>query len=369
MQTNTLQNYTRLPIGILSSATLGWASPESVSGLYGPRPIRAFRLTELGMATAEGLASRKDVRSADLEGLSLPVRADLANFGYYEMLDVSGIQPALIADERSALEVALADALSAMGVALDLPPLIEWRALSDVDSPNPCTQWEPFVYTQGMNTATNSLRVIGYARVSTAEQHDAGAGLPAQIARLNGEATGRGWELELVTEDGGRSGGSLDKRTALVDALARLDRGEADALVVTKLDRLTRSVADFSRLLDRARRRGWQLVVLDLGIDTTTPAGELVANVIASAAQYEKRMIGLRTREGMAQRKAEGVHCGRPATLPADVVERIVAEKAAGRSLRGIAHLLNADAIPTAHGGAKWYGSTIKTVLASKAAA
>ena len=80
-------------------------------------------------------------------------------------------------------------------------------------------------------------------------------------------------------------------------------------------------------------------------------------------------MIGLRTREGMAQRKAEGVHCGRPATLPADVVERIVAEKAAGRSLRGIAHLLNADAIPTAHGGAKWYGSTIKTVLASKAAA
>jgi DNA invertase Pin-like site-specific DNA recombinase len=132
---------------------------------------------------------------------------------------------------------------------------------------------------------------------------------------------------------------------------------------VTKLDRLTRSVADFSRLLDRARRRGWQLVVLDLGIDTTTPAGELVANVIASAAQYERRMIGQRTREGMAQRKAEGVHCGRPAVLGAEVVARIGRERQAGRSLRTIAEGLNIDGVPRAHGGSAWHASTVRAVL------
>lgn len=220
-----------------------------------------------------------------------------------------------------------------------------------------------------MTSTTTPLRVLGYARVSTTEQHDAGAGLPAQLARLTAEAAGRGWTLETVTEDGGRSGSSLDKRTALADALARLDRGAADALVVAKLDRLTRSVSDFSRLLDRARRRGWQLVVLDLGIDTTTPAGELVANVIASAAQYERRMIGQRTREGMAQRKAEGVHCGRPAVLGSEVVARVVREREAGSSLRAIAAGLNAEDVPTAHGGSAWHASTVRAVLRAQGAA
>ena len=220
-----------------------------------------------------------------------------------------------------------------------------------------------------MNTTTNPLRVIGYARVSTTEQHDAGAGLPAQVARLTAEAAGRGWTLEVVTEDGGRSGSTLERREALADALTRLDKGQADALVVTKLDRLTRSVADFARLLDRAKRKGWQLVVLDLGIDTTTPAGELVANVIASAAQYERRMIGLRTREGMAQRKAEGVRMGRPVVLPADVRDRIAGQRSEGRSLRSIADQLNFDQIATAHAGSKWYASTVRAVLASTVAA
>jgi len=77
----------------------------------------------------------------------------------------------------------------------------------------------------------------------------------------------------------------MDRRTALADALARRHRGSADALVVTKIDRLTRSVADLPRLLDRAGSNGWQLVVLGLGIDATTPAGELVAKVIASGAR------------------------------------------------------------------------------------
>ncbi len=87
----------------------------------------------------------------------------------------------------------------------------------------------------------------------------------------------------------------------------------ADVLLVAKLDRLTRSLRDFGELAERARKRRWALVCLDLGVDTTTPAGELVAGVVASTAQYERRLIGQRTREALAARRAAGVRLGRPA--------------------------------------------------------
>lgn len=208
-----------------------------------------------------------------------------------------------------------------------------------------------------------SPRVIGYARVSTQEQHDQGAGLPAQVSRLEAEGLSRGWALEIVQESGGRSGGSLTKREALAEAIQRLDRGEADALVVTKLDRLTRSVADFSRLLDHANRKGWDLVILDVNVDTSTPSGALVANILASSAQYERALIAQRTREGMAQRKAEGVRMGRPVVMSYETYGRIVELRGFGLSLRAIAQELNETGVPTAHGGKAWHASTISKVL------
>lgn len=81
-------------------------------------------------------------------------------------------------------------------------------------------------------------------------------------------------------------------------------------LIASKLDRVSRSVRDFAGLLDRAQSRGWRLVLLDLG-DTSTAAGEMIANLIASAAQYERRLIGQRTREGLAAKRAQGVRLGR----------------------------------------------------------
>jgi DNA invertase Pin-like site-specific DNA recombinase len=104
-------------------------------------------------------------------------------------------------------------------------------------------------------------------------------------------------------------------------------------------------------------------VALDLGIDLSTPAGEFLASVMASAAQWERRIIGQRTREGLAAKRAAGVALGRPRSLPADVVQRIVGEKAAGASLSAIARALNEDGTPTAQGGARWYASTVRAVL------
>lgn len=207
------------------------------------------------------------------------------------------------------------------------------------------------------------MRAITYRRVSTDEQADSGAGLDAQDATITAALAARGWELVAALVDEGRSGATLN-RPALTDALDRLDRGEADALVVAKLDRLSRSVLDFASITERAKRRGWAVVALDVDVDTATPTGELVANITSSVAQWERRIIAARTSEAMQAMKARGVRLGRPVELADDVRQRIATERAAGDSLRAIADRLNAEAVPTARGG-RWYASTVRAVLDS----
>ncbi len=212
------------------------------------------------------------------------------------------------------------------------------------------------------------MKVLGYIRCSTAEQADSGAGLDAQRAAIAAEATRRGWELVGIEEDAGASGKSLDRRPALVRALAAVEKGAAEALVVAKLDRLSRSLLDFAGLMERGRKKGWALVALDLGVDTTTPAGEMMANVLASFAQYERRLIGQRTKDALAVKRAQGVRLGRPQGVPLDVVARIVAEHAGGAPITSIADQLTAEGVPTAQGGARWWPSTVRAVLRSQAA-
>lgn len=210
------------------------------------------------------------------------------------------------------------------------------------------------------------VRALGYRRVSTLEQVESGAGLDAQLTTLTAEATRRGWDLEVLT-DAGWSAKTLE-RPALAEALTRLDGGDADVLVVAKLDRLSRSTLDFCTLLERAQRRGWSVVCLDLGVDTSTPTGELLSSIVAATAAYERRLIGLRTREGMAARRAAGVHTGRRSTLPAPVRARIVDARTAGESYARIAAALNADGVPTGQGGARWYPATVRAVHVSRSA-
>jgi DNA invertase Pin-like site-specific DNA recombinase len=207
-------------------------------------------------------------------------------------------------------------------------------------------------------------RVVGYVRVSTSEQVERGLGLEAQRAAIRQAAEQRGWHLATVLEDRGVSGKSMKGREALQAALALLDSGGADALVASKLDRLSRSIHDFSGLLDRASKKGWKVVVLDIDLDTSSPQGEMVANVMASFAQFERKLIGARTREALGVRRAEGVVLGRPVMIRPAVIERIRREREAGRSLRAIAAGLDLDGIPTAQGGAVWHASTVHAVLA-----
>jgi DNA invertase Pin-like site-specific DNA recombinase len=206
------------------------------------------------------------------------------------------------------------------------------------------------------------MRAIGYVRVSTEEQGKSGAGLAAQRAAILRECERRGWHLVEVIEDEGYSAKDL-RRPGVRIALEELERGRADALVVSKLDRLSRSMIDFTALMARAQRQGWALVALDAPVDTTTPAGEAMAHVLATFAQFERRLIGQRTREALAVRKAEGVRLGRPRLLPSKVRTRIKRRRKSGASLSAIAEELNRDRVPTAQGGRRWYPSTVRAIL------
>jgi len=206
------------------------------------------------------------------------------------------------------------------------------------------------------------MRVIGYVRVSTEEQRSSGAGLAAQRAAIGAECTRRGWTLIEVIEDAGFSAKDL-KRPGVQIALETLQRGEAGALVVAKLDRLSRSMLDFTAVMAMATKQNWALVALDCAVDTTTPAGEAMANVLATFAQFERRLIGQRTREALAAKRASGVRLGRPLSLPVEVRERITSERKAGRSLAAIAEMLNEEQVPTAQGGRQWWPSTVRAVL------
>lgn len=207
------------------------------------------------------------------------------------------------------------------------------------------------------------MRALGYIRVSTTEQATEGISLAVQTETLLREAQRRGWQMDIFADEG-VSAATGDQKS-LKAALTSLDDGSYDVLMVTRLDRLTRSVAGLGAILARAQTHDWELVLLSPGIDTTEPAGRFTTSILACAAQYERDLISQRTREALAHRKAQGASLGRPRNVDGDVVERIKQQRAQKKSLRAIAEQLNAEGIPTAQGGARWHASTVSAVLKS----
>jgi DNA invertase Pin-like site-specific DNA recombinase len=178
------------------------------------------------------------------------------------------------------------------------------------------------------------------------------------------EVERRGWtDVEWFADDG-YSAKNL-ARPAITQALDLLRAGKAGTLVVSKLDRLSRSLLDFATLMAKAEREGWSIVVLDMAVDTTTPSGALMAHVLSAFSEYERKLIGARTSAALQQLKSQGVRLGRPRAMSGSVRARIVEERQAGRTMAAIAKGLNADGIPTARGGRQWYPSTVKAALTS----
>jgi site-specific DNA recombinase len=153
-----------------------------------------------------------------------------------------------------------------------------------------------------------TMKAVAYVRVSTEDQAARGVSLEAQRAKIAAYAGLYDLDLVAVVEDAGVSARTMD-RPGLQRALAMLARGEAQALIVLKLDRLTRSVRDLGELLEGPFARAALLSVGEQ-IDTRTAAGRLVLNVLASVAQWERETIGERTATAMAHKKTKGERVG-----------------------------------------------------------
>jgi DNA invertase Pin-like site-specific DNA recombinase len=211
---------------------------------------------------------------------------------------------------------------------------------------------------------------IGYLRVSTEEQAKSGAGLDAQRTAIELAARSRGLEIIAWHVDEGVSGTVKPaKRPELASALAALATGPASVLLFGKMDRLSRTASVLLALRDLADAEGWVLSSADGSIDNSTPHGRMFFVQLAAIAEMERDLISARTREALAEKKAAGVRLGRPSVLPADVVERIVTAKGAGKGWSAIARDLMAAGIPTARGGATWHASAVQKVYQGQDAA
>lgn len=175
------------------------------------------------------------------------------------------------------------------------------------------------------------MRVALYARVSTTDQT-----VEPQLDVLRGYADAR--RLEVVAEftDEGISG-SMDRRPALEEMLIAAKRRELDAVAVVKLDRLARSTRHLTQLAGELEALGVDLIVTDQGIDTSTPAGRLLFNVLAAIGEFELDLIRERVRAGVQAAQKRGVRFGRPSVLDAAQRARVARLRKSGASIRAIA--------------------------------
>jgi len=203
-----------------------------------------------------------------------------------------------------------------------------------------------------------NTKAIAYIRVSTDKQADKGHSLLAQLEKVNAYASLYDLDIiDFVIETG--SAKNLD-RDGLQGALAQIKAGKADALIVVKLDRLTRSVADLGYLVETYFAKAGLLSVSEQ-IDTRSASGRLVLNVLASVSQWEREAIGERTAVVKQSMKANGLYCGGIVPYGKSLVNGLLVDnaqeqkiisrakelKAKGHSLRTIATMFSNEGLKT----------------------
>jgi site-specific DNA recombinase len=207
-----------------------------------------------------------------------------------------------------------------------------------------------------------NMKVVGYLRVSTDKQVDEGHSLAVQQAKLEAYCLVKDWVLAEVVQDEGYSAKSLD-RPGMQHLLAMAEAGQVQVVVVTKLDRLTRSVADLDRLLKLFDKMSVALVSLQESLDATTATGRLMMNLLASVSQWEREVIGERTRDAMQHLRRTGQGYSRACLTDGDAINRMRELRAGGMAYRGIAQQLAVEGHQTARGG-QWDESTVRKFLA-----
>jgi len=220
------------------------------------------------------------------------------------------------------------------------------------------------------------MRALGYVRVSTDRQADQGVSLEAQQAKVRAMATVQGATLLDVIVDGGESAKNLH-RPGLQRLISLVNAGKADAVIVAKLDRLTRSVKDLCGLLELLERKKVALISVAESLDTSSAAGRLVITIMGAVSQWEREAIAERTRDALGHKKKNGERVGNiqfgyrlasdrkhvePDPGEQAVVTAIAQLRKRGGTLRGIATILNKRALRTRRGTA-WRHEHIARIL------
>ncbi|MGH7514084.1 MAG: recombinase family protein [Gemmatimonadales bacterium] len=223
---------------------------------------------------------------------------------------------------------------------------------------------------------------VGYVRVSTEEQTREGLSLDAQRARILAGCALHGLTAAEVLVEAGESGKTLD-RPQLQLLLDRVRAGQVGAVVVTKLDRLTRRTRDLLELVeDVFKPYGVELVSLSEQLDTRTPAGVLMLTVLGALAQMEREQIAERTRSALRYKRDNGERLGTtplgyrtaaagapmvPDPAELEAVREILRRRRSGLSFRRIAAELAAAGHRTKRGGC-WHASTVRAVWQRRSA-
>jgi peptidoglycan hydrolase-like protein with peptidoglycan-binding domain/DNA invertase Pin-like site-specific DNA recombinase len=238
-----------------------------------------------------------------------------------------------------------------------------WVTHSEVDrleAPAGQVEYEPTDEPLRPQGPGEGVRALGYASVPDSAPDESGQ-LRDQAGRIDSYCEEHGWRLLEVVHDKDDGNGKALERPGLLYALDRIRRGQAACLVVPRLERLSRSVPDFGRVIEAVRRSGGRLVVMDVGLDTASSHGEVAAKTLVSIGAWERRKVAERTRKGLAAARARGAATGRPAVddVPG-LKERIVEMRAQGMTLQAIADQLNAEQVPTIRGGKQWRPSSVQ---------
>lgn len=218
-------------------------------------------------------------------------------------------------------------------------------------------------------------KAVGYLRVSTDEQAESGLGIEAQAATCRAAAGRLGLELLTTHTDQGISGATgLERRPGLLEALGELGRG--DVLLVAKRDRLGRDPIAVAMIEAAARRRGARIVsAAGEGTEGESPTDVLMRRIVDAFAEYERLVIGARTKAALQAKRARGERAGAvPFGFKADELGRLVPDQAEqeilelvrslrtqGMSTRRITNELNERHIPAR--GKQWHPTTIARLL------
>jgi DNA invertase Pin-like site-specific DNA recombinase/peptidoglycan hydrolase-like protein with peptidoglycan-binding domain len=333
--------------------------PGPVDGLYGPRTTAAvtrFEQAQRVQARRDNPELRPALERASLAATAIPLTntLDSASNGGVELLPVL----ALLA--LALLAGSLIGSLIVRGRTARMQP----AGPAGDPGLSLVTATPPERGTLTDAGPREQVQAIGYVSVPKADDREA---LGEQASRIEEICRERGWELLHVVRDVENGHAKGLERPGLQYALERMAEGKASCLVVSELERLSRSAADLGQVVEWLQDNDCRLLAADMRLDTASPAGQLTARTLMSVGRWEGRRIGEQTRKGLAAARANRAKTGRPAVEDVPHLKQRIAEmRSQGMTLQAIADKFNQEGIATLRGGSQWRPSSVQAAAGYK---